>query len=83
MICYIDRTEVPDVENIAPNVLQYLITNAERANQRYSKLDQYYRGHHDIFNGKPKPDEARVAVNYAKYITDITMGYYLGEASEI
>lgn len=38
MICYIDRTEVPDVENIAPNVLQYLITNAERANQRYSKL---------------------------------------------
>ena len=79
MICYIDRTEVPDAEQIAPNVLQYLITKAEQANQRYAKLDRYYRGQHDIFNGKPKQDEVQVAVNYAKYITDITMGYYLGE----
>lgn len=79
MICYIDRTEVPDVEHIAANVLQYLIARAEQANRRYTKLERYYRGNHDIFNGKPKQDEVRVAVNYAKYITDITMGYYLGE----
>ena len=44
MICYIDRTEVPDVEHIAANVLQYLIARAEQANRRYTKLERYYRG---------------------------------------
>lgn len=78
MISYIDRAEVPDVENIPPNVLQYLIRNAELANERYSRLDRYYRGDHDITR-KPPDDEVRVSVNYAKYITDIILGYYLGE----
>lgn len=78
MICYIDRTEVPDVENIPSNVLQYLIRNAELANERYSRLDRYYRGDHDITRSPPD-DEVRVSVNYAKYITDIIQGYYLGE----
>ena len=78
MICYIDRTEVPDVENIPSNVLQYLIRNAEMANDRYSRLDRYYRGEHDSIRKAPD-DEVRVSVNYARYITDIILGYYLGE----
>lgn len=78
MICYIDRTEVPDVENIPPNVLKYLVQNAELANERYSRLDRYYKGDHDITRNQPE-DEVRVSVNYAKYITDIILGYYLGE----
>lgn len=78
MICYIDRTEVPDVENIQPNVLQYLIQKSEQANGRYTRLDRYYRGDHSIAR-QPPADEVRVSVNYAKYITDIILGYYLGE----
>lgn len=81
MICYLDRSEVPDIENIPPQVLKYLITKAEQSNGRYTRLDRYYRGNHDIFHRTPppEPDEARVVVNYAKYITDITLGYYLGD----
>ena len=78
MICYIDRMEVPDVENIPPIVLQYLIQKAETANERYTQLDRYYKGDHEITQ-KPPDDEVRVSVNYAKYITDIILGYYLGE----
>ena len=78
MICYIDRTEVPDVENIPSNVLQYLIQKSEQANGRYTRLDRYYRGDHMIARQVPA-DEVRVSVNYAKYITDIILGYYLGE----
>lgn len=79
MICYLDRAEVPDVENIAPAVLQYLIREAEARNTRYNRLNDYYLGHHAILNRKPEQDEAVVSVNYAKYITDITQGYYLGD----
>lgn len=80
MIWYIDRAEVPDIENIPPGVLQYLIGKAEQAGTRYDKLARYYRGEHDILrNAQPEQDEVRVSVNYAKYITDITLGYYLGE----
>lgn len=78
MICYIDQKEVPDVEKIPPSVLRYLIRKAETANGRYTRLDRYYRGDHDILRAAPA-DEVRVSVNYAKYITDIILGYYLGE----
>lgn len=79
MILYLDRAEVPDVEQVSGTVLQYLISEAERANQRYNKLERYYRGEHDISHRKLEPDECTVTVNYAKYITDVILGYYLGE----
>ncbi|MCD8381530.1 MAG: phage portal protein [Clostridiales bacterium] len=80
MILYIDREEVPDVENIRPEVLRYAIERAERANGRFDKLHRYYRGNHDnLRQGKPEPEEVRVAVNYAKYVVDIALGYYLGD----
>ncbi len=40
----------------------------------------YYLGQHDIFLGKPGANEVRVSANYAKYVVDVTLGYYLGEA---
>lgn len=80
MILYIDKTEVPDTEDIRPAVLRYCIQKAEQASGRYRKLMGYYLGRHDILNGKPQQDEVQVVVNYAKYVVEIILGYYLGEA---
>lgn len=35
MIIYLDHSEVPDVERIAPGVLRYLVRRAELAAARY------------------------------------------------
>ena len=77
MIIYLDHSEVPDVERIAPGVLRYLVRRAELAAARYDKLDRYYLGRHDIFRAC-REGEVQVAVNYAKYVVDIALGYYLG-----
>lgn len=79
MIIYLDRSEVPDLDHIPGQVLQYLISAAEMANNRYDKLDRYYRGEHDNRKKPPDRNESVVTINYAKYITDIILGYYLGE----
>lgn len=79
MILYMDRAEVPDPEDLSPEVLRWCIRKAEQAAGRYQRLDQYYRGEHDIFRRAGDCDEVRVAVNYAKYVVDIALGYYLGE----
>ncbi len=78
MIIYLDRSEVPDVEDIAPEVLRWLVTKAEQACGRYQTLEDYYRGQHPSLRGHGG-DEVRVAVNYARYVVDTTVGYYLGE----
>lgn len=79
MIIYLDRNEVPDVENPPLEVLRYLIEKAEAAVPRYCRLDDYYRGRHPILREPAEENEAKVAVNYAKYVVDIARGYYLGE----
>ena len=79
LICYVDRAEVPNLEDIDPAVLLYLIQKAEQAAGRYTRLDRYYRGEYPLLYPRPKADEVRVAVNYAKYVVDIALGYYLGE----
>ncbi|MCD7918147.1 MAG: phage portal protein [Clostridiales bacterium] len=80
MICYLDRDEVPNLEDIDPQVLRYLVRKAEAAAGRYRRLQDYYLGRHPSLQGKRNPDEVRVAVNYAKYVVDTALGYYLGEA---
>ena len=79
MILYLDRAEVPDLEEISPEVIRYCVRKAEQANGRYQRLDRYYRGEHDIFRRAAGEEELRVAANYAKYVVDIALGYYLGE----
>lgn len=79
MILYLDKRELPDRENPAPALLRWCIRKAEQAAGRYSRLDRYYRGDHDIFHHTNQDQEVRVAVNYAKYVVDIALGYYLGE----
>lgn len=78
MIVYLDRSEVADLERIPPQVLRWLVRRAEMAQSRYDKLWRYYLGRHDILRGKPE-GEVRVAVNYAKYVVDIALHYYLGQ----
>ena len=77
MIIYLDRSEVPDLENIPGQVLQYLISASERANERYDKLHRYYLGRHDNTQKPPQQGESVVTINYAKYITDIILGLSL------
>jgi len=79
LIVYLDRSEVPDVEEISPEVLRYLVTKAEQAAGRYSRLEDYYRGEHPSLR-RPGRDEVKVAVNYARYVVDVGLGYYLGES---
>ena len=67
----------PNLEDIDPAVLLYLIQKAEQAAGRYTRLDRYYREYLLLYP-RPKADEVRVAVNYAKYVVDIALGYYLG-----
>ncbi len=77
MIVYLDRSEVPDLERVPPQVLSWLIRRAELAQGRYDRLWRYYLGRHDILRERPE-GEVRVAVNYAKYVVDVTLNYYLG-----
>lgn len=79
MILYLDRTEVPDPEELSPDVLRWCIRKGEQAAGRYHRLERYYRGDHDIFHRKREAEEVPVAVNYAKYVVDIALGYYLGQ----
>lgn len=80
MVIYMDRAEVPDVEQIRPEVLRYLLDKAQRQVGRFRMLEDYYLGNHPALRGKKGEGEVRVAVNYAKYVVDMALGYYLSEA---
>lgn len=77
MIVYLDRSEVPDLEQVPSGVIRWLIRRAELAEGRYDRLWRYYLGRHDIFRQR-KEGEVQVSVNYAKYVVDIALNYYLG-----
>ena len=49
MIVDLDRSEVPDVEQVPSGVLRWLIRRAELAEGRYDRLWRYYLGRHDTF----------------------------------
>lgn len=78
MIWYMSREEVPDVEDIRPEVLRYLVEKAEAAAGRLRMLERYYLGRHPAAGGRGA-DDVRVCVNYARYVVDSVLGYYLGE----
>lgn len=78
MIYYLDQREVPDGENIPSQVLTWLVRKAETQQGRLNRLWRYYLGQHDVFCRKRREEEVPVAVNYAKYVVDTVLGYYLG-----
>lgn len=61
-------------------LLNDVINYNEQFTGRYDRLEKYYFGQHDIVN-RTKEDtniNNKVVVNHAKYITDVSVGYLLG-----
>lgn len=60
---------------------KFLVENFKKTALRYIKLEKAYRNDYDIFHLPKKeswkPDN-RIAVNFAKYITDTMNGFFIG-----
>lgn len=71
---------LPKNTAITHQVLNDVIAYHERSKGRFDMLERYYLGRHSIFE-RSKDDRLsnnKVMVNHAKYITDINVGYLLG-----
>lgn len=70
------------IENgISEQLILRLINEHEKKKDAYSKLADYYVGQHDILKRHKENSAApnnRVVSNFAKYITDMSVGYLLG-----
>lgn len=59
----------------------FLMKHNKIVRKRYQPLMEAYRTEYPIFKLPPKPDykpDKRIAVNYAKYITDTMNGFFIG-----
>lgn len=80
MAIYIDVGTVPDVNHISSSVFRYLIRKHKEQIGKFQKNYDYYLGKHNIFKpSEDDEDKVKVCANYAKYVVDISTGYYLGE----
>lgn len=66
-------------EQIDKSVIRRLIEKHIADSERIRTLEKYYGGNHSIFErirpiGAPN---AQVAINFAKYISDVTCGYFM------
>ena len=62
-------------------VEKFLKKNLALTTSRYDKLGNAYKNDYDIFHLPPKPPhkpDNRIAVNFAKYITDTMNGFFMG-----
>jgi len=62
-------------------VEKFLKKNLTLTNSRYDKLGNAYKNDYEIFHLPPKPPhkpDNRIAVNFAKYITDTMNGFFMG-----
>lgn len=68
-----------DENHIQKNVILKLIQQHQTIAQRIESLEAYYDGNHEIkerSRTKGAPNN-KIAVNFAKYITDIATGYFI------
>lgn len=80
MAIYVDVANVPDINNIQSNVFRYLIKKHKAYKLKLQRNYDYYIGKHKIITEQSEDKEQiRVYSNYAKYVVDISTGYYLGE----
>lgn len=81
MILYINETDAPNAAdcNIPSNVIRYVVSKAEQYSTRCAQLHERYRGKPQLPEPEEDSDAVRAEANYAKYIVDITKGYYLSE----
>jgi len=71
---------LPKDTKITNQILNDVIAYNEKLKDRFTRLELYYLGKHDIFS-RIKDDRLKnnqVMVNHAKYITDTNVGYLLG-----
>ena len=76
-----DRSLLPDWNNIPPEMIRNCIQEHLTSIPRLDKLEAYYLGNHPILNRqmtKGLPNN-RIVANHAKYITDVAVGYVLGD----
>ena len=78
MAIYIDAHDVPDVENIRSDVLRFVIREHRRQVARWDKLMAYYMARNDVVTQNTE-GEVKVIADYPKYITDVILGFYLGD----
>ena len=78
---YIDESEIKN--GITSKLLYKLIEKHQRGNERYSRLQDYYNGKHEILNrtrASKGVANNKVICNHAKYITDMSVAYLVGNA---
>lgn len=69
-------------ELLTPEEIEELIEEHATTVSRYHKLHDYYRGRHDILNKQTTNQDApnnKTVNNYAAYITDLQVGYFLAK----
>lgn len=70
-----------DADVTSEIVEKFLKKNLKLTNSRYDKLGNAYKNDYEIFHLPPKPPhkpDNRIAVNFAKYITDTMNGFFMG-----
>lgn len=70
-----------DEELNTENLGSFIQKHREIRDKRYKPLLNAYMTRYPIFNFPPKPDwkpDKRIAVNFAKYITDTMNGFFIG-----
>ena len=66
---------------VTPFIITKLIERHERERQRYRLLHDYYMGDHRILSRRKRGKNVannRIMCNHAKYITDMTQSYLVG-----
>ena len=73
---------IAEAKDLTPEKLQEFINkNRMISTDRYEKLKKAYETKYDIFDLPKKPEykpDNRIAVNFAKYITDTMNGFFIG-----
>jgi SPP1 family phage portal protein len=77
-----DRDLIPDLNDIPVKLITSCIKEHQKDIPRMQKLDEYYRGKHEILNrnidSQTDLPNNKLVANHAKYITDIAVGYVTG-----
>ncbi len=80
MAIKIDRELAGNIDNPDLKVISYCIKKHKRELERLQKLSDTYDGDHEVLqrNKKSNNDLTNVMVNNAKYVTDMNLGFMLG-----
>ena len=76
-----DRDLLNDDGSIPVDLLSKCMDNHNSMIERYTKLDSYYNGNHEILNRTLSSNDLpnnKLVCNHAEYITDMAIGYVFG-----